>query len=561
MKAEILIIDDEESILYTFERFLQIEGYSVTTAKDYSNALKCINNSKYDLIYLDIVLDTVSGLDMLDEIKKRDIKCPVVMITGYPSVETSREALRLGAFDYIPKPVHPEELLHVTRMALRHEFIEEQNRRYERNLRAIFRSVKDAIITVDRELKLLDYNESAKRICSISKEIESNRPYLKSILERCDGECLEELEKAIKNEEYVELNRIECSNMDRPNQILTISISPLIGERNEFSGAVMVVRDETRLAELERSLENRHRFHNIIGKSESMQRIYSLIEKLSQINTTVLITGETGTGKELVAEAIHYMGGRGKNPIIKVNCSALSESLLESELFGHVRGAFTGAVHNTVGKFQSADKGTILLDEISDITPKVQHSFLRVLEKKEFTKVGDASTIQVDVRVIAATNKDLKNKVINGEFREDLYYRLKVVEIQLPPLRDHREDIPLMIEHFLSVYSNEFKKEIHSLSSEVVSEFMNYHWPGNVRELKHIIEHACIVCQGEIITMNDLPNDFTNHTAPPEKDDDIELIDIGKVLEKTGGNKAKAARILGMSRTTLYKKLEKMKNI
>jgi transcriptional regulator with GAF, ATPase, and Fis domain len=310
-------------------------------------------------------------------------------------------------------------------------------------------------------------------------------------------------------------------------------------------------------------MRDRRKFHNIIGKSEKMQAIYSLIEDLADVQTTVLILGESGTGKELVAEALHYSGGRSHKPLLKVNCSALSENLLESELFGHVKGAFTGALQDRMGRFQKADGGTIFLDEIGDVSPRIQLQLLRVLQEREFERVGDSNPIKVDVRVVAATNQNLREKVRRGEFREDLYYRLKVVEINLPPLRDRREDIPFLIKHFLKKFNKKLNKEIVAISADVQKVFMNYLWPGNVRELEHTLEHAFILCHQNVITVDHLPlvfKDFFETKTSSFKDlRDDESQAVIRVLEQTSWNKARAARLLGMSRRTLYRKIEEYK--
>jgi transcriptional regulator with GAF, ATPase, and Fis domain len=282
-------------------------------------------------------------------------------------------------------------------------------------------------------------------------------------------------------------------------------------QEGRFTGALLVIRDITLLRDLERELRERHLFQNMIGKSKRMQDIYRLLEDLSNLETTVLITGESGTGKELVAKALHYSGQRAFNPFVTVNCSALTESLLESELFGHVKGAFTGAIHDKQGRFQAADQGTILLDEIGDISPLIQLKLLRVLQEKVFERVGESNPQKVDVRIIASTNKDLKEKVRKGEFREDLYYRLKVVEVSMPPLRERLEDIPLLVDHFREMFNKRFQKEIDGLSNEVLNKFMSYHWPGNVRELEHVIEHAFVLCRGRVITLEHIPSEVKDY--------------------------------------------------
>jgi transcriptional regulator with PAS, ATPase and Fis domain len=291
-----------------------------------------------------------------------------------------------------------------------------------------------------------------------------------------------------------------------------------------------------------------------------MQKVYSLIEDLANVETTVLVTGESGTGKELVAEALHYSGDRKDRPLVKVNCSALPESLLESELFGHVKGAFTGAIRDKQGRFQLAQGGTIFLDEIGDVSPRVQQRLLRVLQQKEFERVGDSTPVKADVRVIAATNKDLREKVKTGEFREDLYYRLNVVEVALPPLRDRREDIPLLADHFMKRLNAKLGKEISGVSDDVLKVFMNHPWPGNIRQLEHVLEHAFILCRQNAITVEHLPADFkdTVEARRPLLTDGRtdERGMILQALEKAGGNKARTAKLLGISRRTIYRKMD-----
>ncbi len=303
--------------------------------------------------------------------------------------------------------------------------------------------------------------------------------------------------------------------------------------------------------------DNTSMFHNMIGRTAAMQKIFSLIKNLADIDSTVLITGETGTGKELVAEALHHRGIRRHKPLVKVNCPSLQENLQESELFGHVKGAFTGAVKDRTGRFQKASGGTIFLDEIGDISHSMQLKLLRFIQEKEFEPVGDTNTIKIDVRIIAATNQDLEKKVRNGTFREDLYYRLKVMELKLPPLRERKEDIPLLICHFINKYNNKFKKNIIIPSEEVMNLFINYYWPGNIRELKHVIEQAFIVSENNIITEEHLPLHIIEKNRMPNiLKDSNEEEELRKALDMAEGKKARAARMLGMSRPTFYKKLK-----
>lgn len=427
--------------------------------------------------------------------------------------------------------------------------------KYRSNLEAIFRSVRDAIITIDLDFTILELNYSASRICALSRGDIGH--HFHSLIMDCSKKCFETLAETFRRLRPVEAGRIECGKPGR-GQTVGINAYPLVDCDGSFSGAVLVIRDETRLAVLERDLNERKQLHNIIGAAPRMQEIYSLIGDLADLTTTVLITGETGTGKELVAEAIHYGGLRSNGPLVKVNCSAIPEHLLGSELFGHVRGAFTGAVRDRIGRFELADNGTIFLDEIGDLSGETQLKLLRVLQHREFERLGDSTTMKSDVRIIAATNRDLLQRVREGRFREDLYYRLKVVEISLPPLRQRLEDLPLLVDHFISRFNKKYCKNISLISPEVQRAFMGYGWPGNIRELEHTLEHAFIVSRSETIGMEalpmyfKLPGDTGQMPLRPRK------TDIGSVLsalERSAGNKSKAAGLLGISRQTIYRML------
>lgn len=558
MSARILIIDDEEGIRFTFNKFLSAENYEVATAKDFDEAVDHISKNNFDVIFADIILKGKTGMDVLREIKKRKINCPVIMITGYPNIDTASEAVRLGAFDYIPKPIQKDSLFHAIDVALQHKAVIDEKEKYRSNLEAIFRSVKDAIITVDKDMVVLEINEAARNICGFDRD--SIGKVFSSLSDNCRGKCFEALVETVDTKKPAEFNHIECQLKNRKEQVVALSTSPLLDSQGVFSGAVMVVKDETRLTDLERELNERQQFHRIVGKSEKMQEIYSLIELLSDVETTVMITGESGTGKELVAEALHYKGSRGRNSMVKVNCSALSENLLESELFGHVRGSFTGAIKDKIGRFQIADGGTIFLDEIADISPKIQIELLRVLQEKEFERVGDSTTMKVDVRVVAASNQNLSEKVKAGEFREDLYYRLNVMRVTLPPLRDRRDDIPLLVNYFMKKFNSKFNKSIVSVSTDVEKIFMEYPWPGNIRELEHALEHAFILCRQTAITVEHLPPELQSFevaesalTGNGDIDDPQLIIDA---LDKSAWNKTKAASLLGISRRSIYRKIK-----
>ncbi len=557
-RARILVVDDEESIRFTFDNFLSDEGFDVTIVESYDKALKLIKQMQYDLIFADIILGGKTGIDLLKEIHSIDHHCPVVMVTGYPNIDTASDSVRLGAFDYLSKPVRQDTLLHTARLALKHKTLQDENERYRSNLEAIFRSVKDAIITVDKDLVVLEVNEAADSICGIGRGMVGTT--FPATMTNCSKKCLDIIRKSVSTSQVCESLRTECNFKER-NQVVSISTSPLLDSKGGGIGVVMVIRDETRLNDLERNLRERSKFHNIIGRSRQMQTVFSLIEDLADVQTTVLITGESGTGKELVADAIHFSGNRVNKPFVKVNCSALSESLLESELFGHVKGSFTGADRDRIGRFQKADGGTLFLDEIGDISPRMQLRLLRVMQEKEFERVGDSASIKMDVRVITATNQDLAKKVKLGEFREDLYYRLKVVELSLPPLRERTGDIMLLVDYFLHDFNKKFQKNIVAVSKDVQRLFMEYAWPGNVRELEHTLEHAFVTARHDTITVDQLPGEFRDYLEEQMLYDSEDITlgpdEIQSALLTAGGNKSKAARLLGINVRTIYRKISK----
>lgn len=317
------------------------------------------------------------------------------------------------------------------------------------------------------------------------------------------------------------------------------------------------------------SVSQKERFHNIVGKDVKMQKIYTLIEAITKTRATVLINGESGTGKRLIAHAIHKYNEheRGK-PFVEVSCGALTETLLESELFGHVKGAYTGAIKDRIGRFELANGGTIFLDEIDAFSTALQVKLLRVLQEGEFERVGDTHTVKVDVRVIAATNQRLEDLIAQGKFRKDLYYRLNIISIEVPPLRERKGDIPLLIEDFIIKHTSHITKKIDGLSSEALAILMNYNWPGNIRELENVIERAIILTKGPMITPEDFPEflrEIKEGVALPA-DNSVKLKDalrlpekdlIIKALESVDWNRNEAAKVLGINRTTLYKKMRR----
>jgi DNA-binding NtrC family response regulator len=441
----ILVVDDDAEMRELVHDVLKDRGHQVTTAGSGQEALTLLSEQDYAVVLTDLRMKGLSGTELLVEIRRLYPDIGVILMTAFGSVETAVEAMKLGAGDYLTKPVKNDELVRVVERCIR-----------ESSLRR-------------------------------------------------------------------EVNR------------------------------------------LRREVRREYSFHQIIGKSKPMQEIFDLIRRVADSPTNILITGESGTGKELVAKAIHYNSDRRDAPFIPVNCAAIPEQLLESELFGHMRGAFTDAKMDKRGLFEEAQKGTLFLDEISELPLMLQAKILRAIQEKEIRRVGANKPISVDVRIIAATNLKLTEEVKAKRFREDLYYRLNVIELRLPPLRERREDIPLLVNAFMKKYAESRGKQVQSVSESALAMLVDYAWPGNVRELENVIERAVTLSRSENIVSDDLPSmiqgargdrrvldDAAERTLPL---DQVEKEYILKILEKTGGNKYQAAHALGIDRKTLYRKL------
>lgn len=438
-KFNILIIDDEEGIRDSCSQLLERRGHNVDTAENGEEGLELLNKSGFDIVILDLKMPGIGGIEVLNRIKEDNPEIIVIVITGYATVESAVEAMKLGAYDFLPKPFTPDEL-NVT--------------------------IKRAEEKMKLQLKNLYLQE--------------------------------------------ELN----SSLDM---------------------------DE------------------IIGESKSIVKLKQMIRKVAPTDSTVLITGESGTGKELVARAIHRYSQRNDKPFITVDCGSIVPNLFESELFGHVKGSFTGATKDKRGKLELADNGTIFFDEIANIDTNIQGKLLRAIQEKEITKVGGTETIKVDCRIISATNKDLLSAIDEGTFREDLYYRLSVIPIHIPPLRDRKQDIPVLVRYFLKKYNNKKGKDIQSISEKAMEKLMNYKWPGNVRELKNIIERAVVLSTGREIKQDVL---FTQPENSKKKNlepalESAEKNHIINILNRCDWNKTEAAELLEIDRKTLYRKIKK----
>lgn len=445
--ANILIIDDEESIRDSMSQVLRKEGYTVEEAVEGSTGLNLFARETFHVVFLDLKLPGIKGMEILSRIKEANPETPVIIITGYASINSAVEAMKLGAFDYMTKPFTPEELRVITKRALEGR-------------------------------KLLYEN-----LC------------------------------------------------------------------------------------LRRELESKVEFDLVVGKSKAMRAVLDIVRRVSPTESTVLITGESGTGKELIAREIHNHSLRRQAPFVVVDCGALIETLFESELFGHVRGSFTGAHETKHGRFEVADGGTIFFDEISNIGPNIQAKLLRVIQEREINRIGSAKPIKVDVRLLAATNENLADALRKGKFREDLFYRLSVVPVHLPPLRERKEDIPVLVEHFLRKYNKKAKKTIETISPRAVKALADYDWPGNIRELENTIERAVVLSKGNGIEIEDLmyhgiSASSTSMSPVGGKYKSLEEMEneyIRTVLRAQLGNKSKAADILGIDRKTIWAKIKKYK--
>lgn len=422
----------------------------------------------------------------------------------------------------------------------------------EQEVVAILDSLREGILVVDPSLAVTYCNPAASEITGFTPSEILHRPCT-DILEGslCDSRCL--MAEA-QNGRFTTDSEVEIRRKDGGARTIALTTVLLRDSRGHTKGVVVSFRDISEYRLLKEELRRKYQLDKIIGKSRGMQEVFDLIRQISPTDVTVLITGESGTGKELVAQAIHHLSPRATRPFLKVNCSALPETLLEAELFGHVRGAFTGAVHDRIGRFEAADGGTLLLDEIGELSPYLQVKLLRVLQEKEFERVGETKTRKVNVRILASTNRDLKEQLARGSIREDLYYRLKVVPIHLPPLRDRKEDIPLLIKHFVPKFNREMNKHILGPDAQVMGALLDYSWPGNVRELEHAVEHAFVRAQGVHLTVADLPEEVRAKAQWPHDEEKARIL---HAIKHAGGNKSAAARMLGIGRATLWRKIRK----
>jgi PAS domain S-box-containing protein len=447
-----------------------------------------------------------------------------------------------------------------------------QDQELNRYWKKIIDTMNDGLILVSPDGTILMVNQAFERLTGFTSEEIVGRPCTILNCDACEITLQKGKNKWCRLFERGKDIRKNCLVMKKDGTYLQAikNASLLRDDDGGDLGAVETITDisiinrlDQEIDQLSRQLNDGEGFHGFIGKSESVQRVFEVIPKAAQSDAPVIIFGESGTGKELVARAIHQLGRRKNGPFVQLNCSALNESLLESELFGHTKGAFTGAYRHRLGRFEAADGGDFFLDEIGDVPLSIQVKLLRVLETQQFERVGDHRPISVDVRIITATNKNLNEMIAQNKFREDFYFRINVIPIHIPPLRERMEDIPLLVNTFIHQLRLRTDKDITGLSSEAMDRFMSYRWPGNVRELKSALEYAFVVAEQGLITPGHLPIQIkegqTMKSADPSKglENPAEKQELLEALRRTNGNQSQAARMLGINRVTVWNRMKK----
>lgn len=433
-------------------------------------------------------------------------------------------------------------------------------------LEAIFRSRIEGTFTVDMKGVITSFNNSAERITAYPQKEVTGKVYW-NVFMPGDSEESDYFNSVIYDSDFVQQRELLFTSKKNIRIPVRCNAGPLLDEKGKKIGAVLSFQDISELKNLSTHLEERFQFNNIIGRSRAMNGVYNLMESVINTDSTVLITGASGTGKEVVARAIHLNSDRRTKPFVPVNCTAFVETLLESELFGHEKGAFTGAVKSKPGRFELAGDGTIFLDEIGEVSLPVQVKLLRVLENRQYERVGGTQSLELKARIITATHRNLEEDIKTGRFREDLFYRINVINIHLPTLSERKDDIPGLVDHFINKFNNKFRKDIKGISSGALRLINHYTWPGNIRELENVIEHAFVVCRGDIIDTEHLPerlwsglgskDTYTKNDMQTSPLDNAEKKMIEEMLNKFNGSRIKTAKALGINKTTLWRKMKK----
>ncbi|HUT04586.1 MAG TPA: sigma 54-interacting transcriptional regulator [bacterium] len=433
---------------------------------------------------------------------------------------------------------------------------------HQRHIEVILDSITDRVFTVDLEFRITLFNHAAERITGVLREDAVGRPCWEVLRATvCESDCA--LRQTMKTGEPVLCKALFMINESGENVPLSASTAVLRDDEGNVIGGVETFRDLSLVEELKKKVEQRYSFSDMISQNKEMLELFNILPAVAESESTVLIEGESGTGKELLCRAIHGLSPRRNKPLVIVNSGALPDTLLESELFGHKRGAFTDATSDRKGRFDMAEGGTLFLDEIGEVSPSMQVRLLRVVQERTYEPLGSSQTVQADVRIIAATNSDLRQLVERGEFRQDLYYRVNVVNLRLPPLRERRKDIPLLIDRFITRFNRLKGKSIAGISPDAMSVLMKFDFPGNIRELENIIEHAFVLCRGRIIEPQHLPIYLQPKAVagPPSYSGslrDVEARLIVEALDRNGGNRVATSRELGIHKTTLWRKMRRL---
>jgi len=557
-KPRLLVAEDEEIVALDLQSQLERLGYDVV-ARVNSGEAACREAERLhpDLALLDILLE--GGIDGIEaaRIIRQTHRVPVVFLTAYSDADTLGRAKAVEPHGYLVKPFDQRVLDTTIQVALHKGELDRRLEQSHDDLQAILDAQRHGTVMVDAEGRVTLLSRVARRILGSAATGSLGRPW-REVLPIPD-DAAAELE-AMSRRPAPGRTKVSATLEIGENGALPVEIE-LADDPRAAGRAILFLYDVSELHVLRRQLDERARFDDMVGKCKPMRRVFELIEELATVDSTVLIEGETGTGKELVARAIHRRSPRGQRPFIALNCGGLSEELAASQLFGHRRGAFTGAMDHRQGLFEAASGGTLFLDEIGELPIRVQTTLLRVLEEKAVMRLGEAAVRPVDTRVIAATNSDLGRETAEKRFRADLLYRIRVARIALPPLRDRIEDVPLLVRAFLSEIAATAGKQVQRFDDETMGVLLQYPWPGNVRELRNAVEFAVIRCRGTAVRPGDLPPEILESLdaeSSGRADPDDLRGQVLAALEQSGGNRKQAAAILGISRATLYRRLAEL---
>lgn len=569
-RCTILIVDDDPMLLNLIQKCMKKEGYLTAGTRTGKETAEWLGRNQADLMLLDFRLPDMDAEELAGILAEKGDLVPYIVFTGHESVQTSVRMLKKGARDYLMKDGAFLELLpSVVAQILEQLEKERKLAETEAKLREMFEQVeksRDDILSIMNTLRIgtamTDENGLLTFISKMCKLIVGEEGVIGN---HWESTCpFKQTDKSLIKTNYElpenEREKISVSVEGQDGRLYWMDVEIKDDPRNS-RGRIFFFYDMSEIHDLRLLLDEKARHSDLVGKSSPMKQVSQRIQEVSHVDSTVLIEGDTGTGKEMVARTIHFSGHRKNGPFIGMNCAGLSDSLLESQLFGHRRGAFTGAIDDHLGFFEAANEGTLFLDEVGDIPINVQNRLLRVLQEREITRLGDSKARKINVRVLAATQHDLEQLVAEGKFRADLFYRICVARIQLPPLHDRREDIPLLSGLFLRQSNTAVAKEIHEVSHDSMRMLMDYHWPGNVRELQNVIEFAVIRCKGAVIQIEDLPPEVTQSSGSSTFGDQFPRDEKGRLLaalEQAGGNRSRAAQLLGVSRATLYRHMSRL---